>query len=235
MPRPAPKTKRSASPPSRRASSRSAPSTEVAKSEPKPELAPGEAASFKEWDGRLNPTERIVDEIVEYMANGQWLGSVSEREIAKKHDLSPETLRRYSAEANRVLRRRLREDPELNIEARFELLHTFRVIRALGMKDATAGGLGVALNASRALGFYLGIEPARRHEVEHSVDEFGEWTEDELEAYGKDGKLPRRALRFVAQQRLLGEGSGGNGNGHDDTEDEDDDPDAVEDDDDRAH
>lgn len=190
-----------------------------------------EDPSFKAWESRLTPVETIVETICEFMMNGQWLGGASILEVARKFELSPESVRRYAAEANRLLRSRLRDDPELHDGARMELLQNFRVIRAIAMQQKDAAGLGVALNANRALGFYLGIEPAKRIDVNDVTDDDQDgWTDAELEAFVKTGARPRRALRAVAHALTSGEtdlsngrGNGhANGNGHDAEFDDDD-------------
>lgn len=185
----------------------------------------GEHKTFAEWEASLTPTENLVQEIAEYMANGAWLGGVSDKEVAKKHNLSPDTVRRYAAEANRLLRDRLREDPELRSDAKESILQSFRVIRALATKNGDAGSLGVALNATRALGFYLGLEPSRALEVTTpGHEDFNGWSTEEIEDYAASGKKPRRALRAVARH-LLEQGSAPepietNGHGTDDDEDD---------------
>jgi hypothetical protein len=187
-----------------------------------------EPADYETWERGLSHAEKMVEQICEYMMNGQWLGGASVIEVGRKNDLSPETVRRYAAEANRLLRDRLRRDPELGEGARFEVLQNFRVIRALAMSQKDAGGLSVALNANRALGFYLGVEPVKRLEVaDVTPDELEGWSDQELEDFAKSGQRPRRALRAVARELTNGElsnGNGANGNGHDgELEDEADD------------
>lgn len=188
-----------------------------------------EAPDYETWQRGLTDAERYVEKICAYMMHGQWLGGASVEEVAKQESLSPETVRRYAAEANRLLRDRLRRDPELSDGARFEVLQNFRVIRALAMQQKDAAGLGVALNANRALGFYLGVEPVKRLDVaDVTADEMEGWSDQELEDFAKSGQRPRKALRAVARELTSGELSRANGNGHSNghdgelTDDEDD-------------
>lgn len=180
-----------------------------------------EPPDYESWHRGLTDAERYVEDICGYMMNGQWLGGASIDEVAKKNSLSPETVRRYAAEANRLLRDRLRRDPELADGARFEVLQNFRVIRALAMQTKEPAGLGVALNANRALGFYLGVEPVKRLEVaDVTPDEIDAWNDQELDDFAKTGNRPRRALRAVARELTNGE-LGNGANGHDGELDDD--------------
>jgi hypothetical protein len=192
--------------------------------------AAGEPIDYEAWDRSLTDVEKVVETICEFMMNGQWLGGASVMQLAREFKLGPETVRRYAAEANRLLRSRLRQDPELADGARYEVLQNFRIIRAMAMKQQDAAGLGVALNANRALGFYLGVEPVKRLDVADVSDEMDSWSDTELEDFAKSGRRPRRALRAVGHQLVsgeLGNGANGhanaNGNGHADADEDDDD------------
>ncbi len=184
----------------------------------------GEPPDYETWERGLTDAERYVEKICSFMMNGQWLGGASVEEIAKQESLSPETVRRYAAEANRLLRDRLRRDPELSDGARFEVLQNFRVIRAMAMASKEPAGLGVALNANRALGFYLGVEPVKRLDVaDVTPEETDGWSDQELEDFAKSGNRPRRALRAVARELTSGElGNGTNGHDAELPDDEDD-------------
>lgn len=193
LPPPAPKGKR---PPAKGLSEKLA----------KDVAANGEPPDYEAWQRGLTDAERYVEKICDYMMNGQWLGGASVNEVAKQEALSPETVRRYAAEANRLLRDRLRRDPELAADARYEVLQNFRIIRAAAMATKEPAGLGVALNANRALGFYLGVEPVKRLDVaDVTPEETDDWNDQELEDFARTGKRPRRALRAVAQQLTSGE------------------------------
>lgn len=156
-------------------------------------LAEGEQ-TFNQWESSLSPRERRIEDIIAKMMQGAWLTGVSDHALAKEWNLSPNTVRKMSAEASRAVRFRLRDDPQAKEEARAQLLQTFEIIRAKAMAKGDSPGLRVALDASRAFGFYLGIEPAKRLDVTERADPFEGWTTDEKLAYSRDGRRPRRAL-----------------------------------------
>jgi hypothetical protein len=149
-------------------------------------------------DGRSEREERI-EHIVDLMSRGQWLAGVSDKALAKQWRCTPDNVRKISAEASRLIRARLRDDPEAKAEARAMLLQNFEVIRAKAMAKGDAPSLRVALDAMRAYGFYLGIEPAKRLDVTERVDQFEGWTTDEKLAFSRDGRRPRRALALLGQ------------------------------------
>ena len=163
-------------------------------------VEPG-AESFADWESALSPRERRIEEIVSKMMSGAWLSGVSDNAFAKEWNLSPNTVRKMAAEASRAVRFRLREDPVAKEEARAQLLQLFEVIRAKAMAKGDAPSLRVALDACRAYGFYLGIEPAKQLDVTERKDPFTGWTTDEKEAFARDGLRPRRAVN-----RIIGEG-----------------------------
>lgn len=155
--------------------------------------------TLDEWEQSLTPVERRIDVIVQKMQSGAWLAGVSERALAKEWDVSPITVRGLAAEANRKIRALLRDDPEAQKEARAAILQTFEVIRAKAMAKGDPASLRVALDATRAYGFYLGIEPAKRLDVANRTDPFEGWTTDEKLAFSRDGRRPRRAVNQMAQ------------------------------------
>lgn len=129
------------------------------------------------------------------MCRGQWLAGVSDKMLAGQWKVTPDAVRKVSAEASRVLRRRLREDPDAQQEARAQMLQLFEVIRAKGMANGDAPSLRVALDALRAYGFYLGIEPAKKLEVANRGTPLDGWTLEQKLAYAERGEQPRRADR----------------------------------------
>lgn len=157
------------------------------------------------WQG-LSDKERRIEEIAAKMQSGAWLSGVSDRSLAKDWDCDPNTVRKYAAEASRLIRRTLRQDPEAQKEALAQILQTFEVIRAKAMAKGSEQGLRVALDATRAFGFYMGIEPAKRLEVNERVDPFEGWSVEEKLAFANDGTKPKRAMRRLAGE--LGEGNG---------------------------
>lgn len=161
---------------------------------PKPP-APG---SHDHWESQLSDMERRIDEIVSKMQAGAWLSGVSERALARDWNVAPDTVRKAAAEASRVIKRMLRDDPESQKEARAQILQTFEVIRAKAMAKGDPQSLRVALDATRAYGFYLGVEPAKKLDVTERTDPFEGWSVAEKLAYSRDGSKPRRAANAAA-------------------------------------
>jgi len=126
------------------------------------------------------------------MCRGQWLAGVSDRMLADEWRVTPDAVRKVSAEASRVLRRRLREDPEAQREARAQVLQLFEVIRTKALAKGDAPSLRVALDATRAYGFYMGIEPAKKLDVADRSTPLDDWTLEEKIAYAQTGKRPER-------------------------------------------
>jgi hypothetical protein len=155
--------------------------------------------AFERWQEGLSAAERRVDEIVQKMNAGAWLSGVSERAMAIEHGVTPAAVRKWASEASRALRRELRDDPGAR-EARLSAgLQTFEVIRAKAMAKGDSQALRVALDATRALLFYQGLEPAKKLDVRESDGgDFDGWSLDEMEAYAKDGRRPRRAAKKLA-------------------------------------
>lgn len=176
------------------------------KRQPRKPVAPPPAGSFEHWHDGLSESERRIDLVVQRMQSGSWLSGVSERALAKEWNVSPDRVQKLAAEASRVVRRRLREDPASREEAKAQVVQTFEVIRAKAMAKGDPASLRVALDATRALGFYLGVEPAKQLDVGRREDPFEGWSTEEKLAYSRDGSRPRRALRQV-----LGEGNGADG------------------------
>ena len=173
-----------------------------------PELEPGEQTR-DDWQTGLSPREQRIEEIAGKMMAGAWLSGVSDDALSKQWNLSPNTIRKMSAEASRLVRARLRDDPVAKAEARAIVLQTFEVIRAKAMSNGDSASLRVALDATRAYGFYFGIEPAKRLDVAERADPFEGWTPEEKLAFASSGARPRRSVARMA-------GMASEGNGHDD-------------------
>lgn len=172
---------------------------------PPPPQAPED--SFARWEDSLSPRERRIEDIVNKMMSGAWLTGVSDHTLAKEWNLSPNTVRKMSAEASRAVRFRLRDDPAAKLEARAQLLQLFEVIRAKAMAKGDPASLRVALDAMRAYGFYLGIEPAKRLDVTSDSEPFSGWTTEEKLAFSRDGSRPHRAARELLNGNGADEGS----------------------------
>lgn len=157
--------------------------------------------------------ERRVEQVVDLMCRGQWLAGVSHKMLAQQWGCTPDNVRKVSAEASRVIRSWLRDTPEAKEEARAMLLQNFEVIRAKAMAKGDAYNLRVALDAMKAYGFYLGIEPAKQLDVTQRQDAFPGWTTEQKLEYSKTGRKPRRILERQLAREIVG-----NGNGHDEGE-----------------
>ncbi len=172
--------------------------------------------SYDAWHGTLPPREKRVEDIVNKMMQGAWLSGVSDKTLAVEWNLDPATVRQLAAEASRMVRYRMRLDPQAQEDARAQLLQLFDVIRAKAMAKGDPASLRVALDALRAYGFYLGIEPAKQLTLTQP-DPFAGWSTEEKLAYSRDGSRPRRAANGVAVAVMNGAGLNGhtNGSGHD--------------------
>lgn len=166
---------------------------------------PGTHAHY--W-AALDEKERRIEEIAAKMQSGAWLSGVSDRALAKEWDCDPNTVRKYAAEASRQLRKMLRMDPNAQKEALAQILQTFEVIRAKAMAKNSEQGLRVALDATRAFGFYMGIEPAQKLETTERHDPFAGWSVEEKLAFANDGTKPKRAMRRLAGELEPGESNG---------------------------
>lgn len=173
-------------------------------------LAPAEPVepSYAATMAGLTVREQRVAEVVRMMSRGAWLSGVTDELLAQKWNCDPSNVRKISAEANRVIRLRLRDDPEAQKEARALLLQNIETIRAKAMGNGDPQSLRVALDALRAYGFYLGIEPAKKLDVTERHDPMQGWSLSEKLAYAKDGRRPRRAL-----ERMNGHGNGASDDG----------------------
>jgi hypothetical protein len=175
---------------------------------------PAEPGSFDHWQESLSESERRIDEIVQKMRTGAWLTGVSERALAKDWNVAPDTVRKLSSEASRVIRREMRIDPAAREEARAAVMQTFEVIRAKAMAKGDPQSLRVALDATRALGFYMGAEPAKQLEVGRMNDPLEGWSLEEKLAFARDGARPRRAIGAAtapptpAERRAIVNGNG---------------------------
>lgn len=172
--------------------------------------------TLEAWQASRSERETRIEVIVDRMMQGAWLTGVSDKAFAKEWNLSPNTIRKMAAEASRMVRYQIRTDPEAQAEARARLIQLFEVIGAKAMGMGDAQGLRVALDAARAYGFYMGVEPAKRLSVESDAGPFEGWTTEEKLAFAKDGKRPKRAVGRLGP--LLTEGEPVGSYGDDDGE-----------------
>ncbi len=136
---------------------------------------------FEAWQAKLTPREQRVEEVALMMAQGQWMVGASHQQLAKRWGIAPGTVEHIASEANRVLRRNFRSDDEGRLDATALVLQTFEVIRVRAMISGTPSGLRVALEATEALGRYLGLEPPKRIAMT-TKNEFADMTDEEVEA-----------------------------------------------------
>jgi hypothetical protein len=188
------------------------------KSRPDPiqvSAAPAEP-TYAESQAGLTTREKRVAEVVMMMSRGAWISGVSDEVLAKKWNCDPSNVRKISAEANRVIRLRLRDDPEAQKEARALLLQNIEIIRAKAMGNGDPQSLRVALDALRAFGFYIGIEPAKKLDVTDRTTPVDGWSVEEMMAYATEGRRPRRSLE---KMNGAAEPAHGNGADHDERSD----------------
>lgn len=182
---------------------------------PSAELALPAPGSFDEYEHGLSDVERRVDEIVQKMLAGAWLTGVSERALAKAWNVAPKTVGKMAQEASRVVKRFVRTDKAAQEEARAAIIQTFEVIRAKAMAKGDPQSLRVALDSTRALGFYMGVEPAKKLDVtQRDTDFMSGWTPQEKLAYAEGGESARKAIRLGARAGVMP-----GANGHDSGDD----------------
>jgi hypothetical protein len=160
----------------------------VAKVTPPPAIAPPPPTEYATWKAELTPREQRIDEVVQLMAGGHWMAGVSHRQLAQRWGLTPGTVEHIALEANRILRLNFRTDADGRRDATALVLQTFEVIRVKAMVMNSAGGLRVALEATEALGRYLGLEPPKRVALADDRDEFKGLSDADVEAIA-EGKL----------------------------------------------
>jgi len=122
------------------------------------------------------------------MNDGVWVPGQTDRQLAELWGLSRERIQGLAVEANRILRRTMREDPELGKDRLARALQTFERIRFKAEQMGTERGLAIALDAEQACLTFLGLKPAEKHEV--TGDRFAAWTNEELKSFAEHGKRP---------------------------------------------
>jgi hypothetical protein len=149
-----------------------------------------DSATYRDWHAGLTEVERRVEQVITMMLAGRWQAGVSDRTLAKRWNVHPSRARQISAEASRQLRKMVRDDPDYLAERKAQLITLFSVITQRALAMANPAGLRCALEAAKATGLYLGIEPARGVALMHSTDPFAEMTDEELEAYASGSRRP---------------------------------------------
>lgn len=135
-------------------------------------------------------TEQRVDEILNMMCDGVWVSGQTDRQLAELWNLSRERVQQISVAANQLLRRYMREDPDLGKDRLARALQTFERIRQKAENMGTERGLQIALQAEESALTFLGLKPAEKHEL--SGNAFSNWTDEELNEYVRTGKRPAR-------------------------------------------
>lgn len=195
---------------------------------PPPEPAQTRRETWAQHIAQRTENEQRRDHILGMMSRGQWLPGASEDALAERWNITPRAVKERAEEASKLMRMMCRATPEFQESVRAEVLQTFRVIRAMGMRaaagpehpgpDATpaqlsahaealrrhqpAPALAVALQATRLFGFYTGVEPAKKIEdVTPVADPFEGWTLEQKREFAETGKRPKRALAELSAGR----------------------------------
>jgi hypothetical protein len=135
-------------------------------------------------------TEARIDHIVGMMCGGAWVTGVSHRELGEHWNVSMKVVEGYAAEANRVIRRFIRENPEERADMLARLKVTFE---RLGQKAESRGsdkGYRDAIEAYKMLATLYGVMVQK---VEVSQDDpFEGWSRVEMEHFVATGEKPSR-------------------------------------------
>lgn len=107
-----------------------------------------------------------VEHIAEMMRRHDWKGRTSQRLLADRWDVSPSTIRNYSAEASRIV---ISELPS-GEEAKAGFLSIADLIREEAMR---AGAFGPALDTVKFSAQLCGLMPATKTKNEHSGPDGG--------------------------------------------------------------
>lgn len=136
-------------------------------------------------------TEKRIDEIVNLMRHGEWEAGKSDDMLANLWGLASASVRGLATEANRIIRREVRERFENKDALLDDLRGSFARLAAKAERLGTAHGLKVAQDGLDRLADYTGLKPALK--VETNKDPFAGWTDEELALYSATGKKPARA------------------------------------------
>src|SRR5688500_11723362 len=151
--------------------------------------------SDEDTDAELGKTrtERRVDAIVAPMCAGTWVTGTSHRQLSEVFCVSIKVTENYAAEANRVIRRMVRESPDDRADMLARLKQTFE---RLGRKAELRGaekGYRDAIEAYKMLAMLHGVV---KQQVEVSdADPFDGWSRAEKEAFVATGEMPERNLK----------------------------------------
>jgi hypothetical protein len=141
-------------------------------------------------------TERRIELIRDMMDAGAWLQRASERMLAAKWNLSRSRIAEIAADANRLIRHDLREDPEAKAVAKAKAIGNFQRFVFLAEHYLRMTNdprfLKEARESTHRYAQYVGVAPAEKLEVSQDADPFADWTLEEQEHYAQTGELPPR-------------------------------------------
>ncbi len=152
----------------------------LARTEAEPELAPAPRTLM----------EQRVDVIIGMMRTGKWVAGQSDTVLAQAWNMGAPSVRRIAAEASRQIRRMLEESEEDKKAILADIRTFMKDIAVQARQQGTPHALRVAADAMDRYADYLGVLPSIK--VTTQRDPFGDWTEEELAQFLKDGKRPRR-------------------------------------------
>lgn len=142
--------------------------------------------------------DRGIHEIVELMASGHWVTGASHERIAKKHGVSPATVKNWATTASRVLRSLLEEDSD-NLRARLVATLDVVVHRALSPKGADLRAATMAIGEQAKL---LGLQSSKL-DVKHSGAMLGMTREQHLQALNElKAEIAAEEIRIREEQAL---------------------------------
>jgi len=150
---------------------------------------------FDKWWSGLTPQEQRVEIIIDLMSQGRWFTGTTPKALAHKWQLSVGRVREIAAEASRQVRRYATDDPADRELMRNTILTTFDVIRHRGLQNGDSGSMRVALEATKAMGFYLGLEPVQQLGIQDGREQFHSMSTDDLRGVVERGKQRRAARR----------------------------------------
>ncbi len=136
----------------------------------------------------LTLLEQRVDHILKMMCDGAWVIGQSDRALAGVWKLEASVIRRYAAEANRLLRRFMRDDEPARREALAECLQSFDRLAQKAEAVGTPNGLRVAHDLKVSKLVFLGLKPAQKHVFK--TETMADWSDDQLKHYIATGERP---------------------------------------------
>lgn len=109
-------------------------------------------------------TDRMVGEVMRLMTSGQWVSGASHADMAFKHGVCEDTVKRWAVAASRVIRAAVMVDPE---DIRARLVSTLENVVAAGM---AGGELKAVVAAVAEQAKLLGLI-VQKHDVQLSEEQ----------------------------------------------------------------